>query len=135
MLKIEHQDVACLCAILAQGNASKNSGLNAGALSLQSLYTYLLKYHQKGQRWQHLLSVWDDRMRAVCGPRVGTTWMTNLFGSVMELGRRPLAVEVRINELDCMVNIHETIALWSEVMVEGGVWVYMGYHFFKVKCI
>jgi hypothetical protein len=40
-----------------------------------------------------------------------------LFNGIHELGRKPLQAEVSIIELDVVLNVQDTAALWSEVLI------------------
>jgi len=116
LLGLTHRQVAVLCLVLSEGSATgRYSGLNASALSIDSLYTYLLKYKCDGDSWVGLAQCWDRRAAAVCPEATPAGWAVQLFGAVLELGRRPLAVEVTFADLDVVVNVKEVVVLWRDI--------------------
>ena len=106
-----------LCSILSRGNAGRTSGLQARSVSVDALYGYLLKYGSSGSTWESLLEIWDERFRTVCPEVTGSGWISSLFKGIHELGRKPLQVEISIVEIDVLVNVQDSIALWSEIFL------------------
>ena len=117
LLAVGHREVAVLCSVLSQGNAGRTSGLQANTISIDSLYAYLLKYGSSGASWEELLNTWEERFSKVCPDVTGKDWLRSLFNGIHELGRKPLQAEVSIIELDVVLNVQDTAALWSEVLI------------------
>ena len=117
LLGLERREVAVLCSILSRGNVGRTSGLQARSVSVDALYGYLLKYGSSGSTWESLLEIWDERFRTVCPEVTGSGWISSLFKGIHELGRKPLQVEISIVEIDVLVNVQDSIALWSEIFL------------------
>jgi len=115
---LDQKQVAVLLAVLSEGSAlSKISGLHPAALSVDALYTYLLKFNGEESKWAALVEAWDQRLAAVSPEHTPRGWATSLLEGVKELGRKPLEAEVTIMDLDIVLNVREVVTLWSQIFL------------------
>jgi hypothetical protein len=120
LLGVTKEEVAILCAVVAKGRAGKitEPTLEPKSLSMESLWMYVLKNKSSANEWTDLVQCWDNRLTAVAPDITGAGWIGRLFDTLAVVGRKPLAVQLQINELEVHVGVRDIFQVWETIYLK-----------------